>query len=207
MAFAVTKWTEQAIRKAARGYKYYHDFRAACPGAIPRARRLGIHDEITAHMALKQKQWNLDSVRAVAAQFEVKDHFARAYPGAMKWAKRHGLYDDVCSHMKDNRRGDFDAVYIWKVKDLEDVYKIGVTSHRLGNSRINFVSRLSGCDVEFYFVVKCDDACEIEAEMLRIGNPFCGIDCNGGTEFRELSPSEFVKCLNLMGLGLHQEVL
>lgn len=207
MPTEIVKWTKEAAMSAASGYTDRGEFTRDHGGAVVAARRDGYYEEMMAHMPYKFTKWDYDKVKEVAANYTVPDHFAREYPGAMKWAKRHGVYEEVCSHMTDHRRGDFDAVYIWKLKDFGDVYKVGVTSHRLQDKRIRFVSQMSGYDVDYYFVVKSDKACQIESEMLSLGKPFHGVDCNGMTEFREFTPEEFDMCLSLMGVTKTKRVM
>ena len=195
-----TKWSRAAVEQAAAQCQEKIEFREKFSGAYAAAFKDGYLDEVTAHMSLRQVSWDYEKVKAEAQKYEVKDHFIRACAGGAKWAKRHGFFDEICFHMVPQARSDFDAVYLWKLRDFGDVYKVGVTSHRLGDARIKFVSAMSGYDVEYYFVVKSDRACEIETQMLKLGRPFHGVSCSGMTEFREFTPQELSQCLQMMGL-------
>ena len=200
-----TKWTRNAVEEAAKGFRNGHAFQLSYPGAARAAQYEGYWKELTSKMPQSQEKWDYDKVKAEAQKYTVKGHFISGCSGGSKWARRHGVLDEICSHMIPHARSDFDAVYLWKLKDMGEVYKIGVTSHRLGDKRIKFVSRMSGYDVEYYLVRKMDDAVSVESEMLKLGKPFLGVDCSGATEFRQLDPQELNKCLRLMGINTFEE--
>jgi hypothetical protein len=195
-----TKWTRDVVEQAAQNYLYKWEFVQENSGAAKAAKEEGYFDDLTAHMLVKQNAWTYESVKAEAEKYEVRDHFARGCPGAMKWAKRHGVYDEICEHMGWHRRGDFDAVYIWKVKDEDDVYKVGVTSYRLKDKRINWVSNASGYEVEGYILKQFDNACEIETQLLSLGDALHDADFNGATEFRRFTADDLVKCFELLSV-------
>jgi hypothetical protein len=102
--------------------------------------------------------------------------------------------------MEDGSRSDNDAVYIWKVQGKADLYKIGVTSQRLGETRIEQVSGASGFAVEWIriFEVESGTAAKVEAEMLACGGlvdfdePF-----DGSTEFRRMDDAELLAAIRV----------
>lgn len=96
---------------------------------------------------------------------------------------------------KCNRLGtDADAVYIWKVIGFNDVYKVGITSAKLGSTRIDQVAKESGLKAEIVILAKVDNAYPIEAKLLDIGHPYkWDTYFNGSTEFRVLTQEELMK--------------
>jgi hypothetical protein len=89
-----------------------------------------------------------------------------------------------------------DVIYIWRAVgwsfDEKPVYKIGLTSKRSDQERIDYVTKSAQCEAEIVLMVEVSagSAFVIEGELLKMGiNPkYSGF--NGCTEFRALSDEE-----------------
>lgn len=98
-----SKWTFDKIYKEALKYKdrssFYKDFSWAYSVAI----RRGWIEEITKHMAYKQKPayyWNYENCRIEALKYTSKKEFNKTCTSAYQSAKRNGWLEDLCDHMK-----------------------------------------------------------------------------------------------------------
>ena len=98
-----------------------------------------------------------------------------------------------------------DAVYMWRAANEwfngKPVYKIGATSWRLGDQRIQEVAKFSGFHASLCFRVQVapGTATEIEAELLAtFGEPVNYEKFNGSSEFRALTVDEAVEIGNLV---------
>lgn len=236
------KWTEEAIRKAAKGYVRKVDFLRDHGSAYGAAIALGILDDLGFETIFR---WTEELVRAEAAKYSTRTEFNKKCGSAYNVAKRlciiDELFDGTAFYVKDeqilnaalsceskaefrskyqsmymlaHRRGllkrmmfaldrsptDNDAVYIWasvnRFHNGKQVYKIGVTSARLGTQRIKQVSR--NCGMKFDLVAHVKTTCkayEVENLLKRIGDDpkFEGFD--GCTEFRAFSTEELSAAL------------
>jgi hypothetical protein len=100
------------------------------------------------------------------------------------------------------RYGDNDTIYIWRVTgalhDGKPVYKIGITSARLGEERIKHVAKKHKVGYEIIIFAKTRvPAMRIEERIKRIGeNP--GYTGDGATEFRAWSEMELQRALDII---------
>ena len=106
-----------------------------------------------------------------------------------------------CPHC-DRIFSDNDTIYIWKAKDChhhgKQVYKIGITSARLGDERIKHVARKQGIEAEIITLTYVrGQATDIERRLHNLGEDpkYAG---HGGTEFRALSESELKLALEII---------
>lgn len=97
---------------------------------------------------------------------------------------------------------DCDAVYIWKSNSLFNglpVYKVGVTSYKLGDSRIKEVSKVSGLKAEIIQLKKVKvTATNIEKELKSIGIDPKLDKFKGSTEFRAMNDDELKQAIELI---------
>jgi len=103
-----------------------------------------------------------------------------------------------CSPLSDN-----DVVYIWQLDgvyhDGLPVYKIGVTSLRLDDNRLNHVANKAGFEVSQAFKYYVDGmATNIETELLKYGKKTDLGTFDGSTECRSLTELEFVNILDML---------
>lgn len=132
-------------------------------------------------------------------EFSCRSDFRQGNNRMYKLAGKRGITDKVCKHMDDGPLSDNNVVYIWGVKEIPCVYKIGVTSERLGLERVDYVAKESGLTVEWVKKVPVDNARIVERALLSYGRPFRFDKAfNGSSEFRNLTKEELAKCLNLL---------
>ena len=99
-----TKWTELAIREEALKYSTRNEFNKKSNGAYYGARRLGILEDVTAHMErptrpTRPTKWTELAIREEALKYSTRNEFKKASNGAYTAARRLGIYEEVTSHM------------------------------------------------------------------------------------------------------------
>lgn len=190
-----TKYTRELLIEIMRTYETRKQFerceRAAHIAALSFFPKL--IDEVFQPLIREAGYWTVDRLAEQAAQYPTKEDFRRGNLSAYSKASKLGLLDSF--GFIDGATGDYDTVYIWKVVGHQHnglgIYKIGVTSFRLGLDRIKRVSQLSKMRFEVVALERVgSSACSIEAELLRLGcspglSGFCG-----ATEFRVLTQRE-----------------
>lgn len=99
---------------------------------------------------------------------------------------------------------DNDAIYFAKIIDLlhnnKQVYKVGVTSERRGNERVNELKKAwawkSGIEVIFFAKTK-RNASYLESQLLSIGEVADVGKFDGSTEYRALSEADLAKVIEI----------
>lgn len=142
------------------------------------------------------KYWNHKRVRDEALKYSTKGEFSKKSSGAYEYAINNGILDDVCAHM-EVILSDYNCVYIWKVSG-RNIYKVGVTSERLGEERIYSVSRKSGLPAEGIIISKSGRALEAEKELMKIGLSANFHGFNGSSEFRVFSDNDYKKAYRIL---------
>ena len=150
-----------------------------------------------------QFTWTLDMLVASATQYQTRSAWQTGAQGAYLAAHRRGLLEECCAHMIDGSPSDNDTVYIWRaVGELHNdlpVYKLGVTSARLGDQRIKEVAKRWGFDFKINTLTPVvEQATSIEKELLKLGtNPgYVGID--GASEFRALTDLDLAYAVSII---------
>jgi hypothetical protein len=146
-------------------------------------------------MGVLSTTWTDEMLAAEAAKYFTRGEFAKGHNSAYQIANNRGLLDAVCAHMEDGSPSDNDAIYIWRANGIQhhgrNVYKIGVTSARLGDQRIVKVAKSSGFSPKVLRLAKVTEKARfIESKLLEMGQApgFTGFD--GCTEFRALTDDE-----------------
>ena len=197
-----SKWDETAVQKEALKYKSRVEFQENARGAYKAARRMGIVNSVTSHMTRRGVIWNPQTIEAEALLYESRLAFHLGSQGACQAARKLGIFDEVCRHMDSIRICDDDVFYIWKALDLgDDVYKIGVTSERLGCKRISeaaksFKTRFSiVCFQKTSFSAKSVEKAFLEHFCRKADVPNY---LTGYSEFRKLTVSEVSSILRVL---------
>ena len=191
-------WTFDLVKAEVAKYAGRTQFHDANPSAAQWAVRNGFMDKLFPH---RLTFWDFESVSKEALKFSYREEFRVGSAGAAHWAIRNGVWDTVCAHMDLASKSDYDCVYIWKPDGFDDLYKIGVTSKRLGVKRIEYVAGNNGMDVDLFYMRNTPDALRKEKEMLSLGRAATfSNDFNGFSEFRHLTDGEFLECLRIMGI-------
>lgn len=125
------------------------------------------------------RKWTAETLAEEAQKYSTKTELYRANASAYQTARRLGVLDEICAHMKPAQKSDYDAVYIAQVPGT-DIYKVGLTSKRLGLQRLDQIKP----KVELVTMVCFDKhVYEIEQELLGIGRKLEG-------EFRRWTPAD-----------------
>lgn len=155
------------------------------------------------YLPLNTKRWTREGVKLAASECQSRAEFMRKYPGAYGAATKGGYLDGICAHMEYRGPSDRDSVYLWRSeRELfkgKQVYKVGVSSSRIGDFRIKQVARSAGIKAHIIRLVKTrTNAYEIEAILLSLGDDpqFTGRD--GATEFRAMDDSELKLALEII---------
>lgn len=115
-----SKWSVSMLQDEAMKYMYRGEFRKGSAGAYMRAKRIGVLDEICAHMKKKKPGytiWTKDKIQEEAKKYSGRFEFSKRQPGAHSAAYRLGILDLVCSHMKfSGLKWDFDTCFIEAMK-------------------------------------------------------------------------------------------
>ena len=190
------KWTDEAIAAEAAKYTTRRAFEKGSQAAYQAARRRGILDQVCAGMTAQRVSWTEELLFAEAAKYTTRKAFEKGSRAAYSAAQKRGILDQVCADMESGYCStDNDVVYIWRAvgETFEGlpVYKIGITSERLGQQRIKLVAAKAGFRSNLIRWTPLNGkATELEGMLLEMGkNPgYEGID--GATEFRALTDLE-----------------
>lgn len=191
------------IEKEAQNHSTRKHFEKHGRGAYQAAQKLGKLNEVCAHMNFQKNFYSDEELHQIAKRYTTRGEFDRKNKNAYEVSRNRDLLDDICSHMTDSSYCDNDAVYLWKATDEKyndkPLYKIGVTSTRLGTYRIEKVAQKKGWKYEIIILKDVKkNADKLEKELLKIGdNPhLTGFD--GASEFRALSSFEETQILKLI---------
>ena len=209
MTTRYTTWTYDLLATEAAKYQTRKEFGRGNEKAYQAARSRKLLDEICGHMK-KMTYWTADLVYAEATKYQTRSEFQRRSQSAYRAAKRLNLLDQICAHMVDGLGSDNDAIYIWRAVRMsyngESVYKIGVTSARLGNRRIKDVAQESGFDYELILCQPVQGkATELEKKLHLLGEDPKLSGFSGCTEFRALSDSALEAAVALISLNKCQD--
>jgi hypothetical protein len=192
-------YTYDEIQQEALRYNSKKQFKKGSSKHHSAAIRLGILDQVCSHMTGGRFLWDPDKVKEKALEFDSRDQFSRNASGAYLYCLKNNILDEVCQHMGNGLRCDNDVVYIWKVEDIHNLYKVGVTSKRLGLERIQYVSAKSGLTPSWVKLFYTPSAVDVEKQVLCFGRPFRFEDkFSGYTEFVNLTSEELNLCLSIM---------
>ena len=186
------------MRQEASKYNGRYDFQTGSGGAYRYAFRNKMLDELFPDTIREQVSWDDASVIEEGKKHQSRSMFKYNASSAYKHAIKHGLLDLIFGTTLNTPLCDNDVVYLWKVKGLP-VYKVGITSERLGERRIKYVCRKGNLECEISHMVVVDDAKLVERALLSYGRPFSFDEpFSGSTEFRNMTKEEYKECLSLL---------
>jgi hypothetical protein len=141
--------------------------------------------------------WNLERCMEDAKQYSFRHEWEIASPGYQA-ARRNGWLKDCVEHMSYSQRAtDGDVIYLWE-DTTSGLYKIGVTSARIGDKRIQVCVRRNSMNALIRFMVKVPDAYAVESELLKLGtDPELDSSIDGYTEFRKLTNTELGQAVSI----------
>ena len=196
-----TCWSDdEKILTEGRKYQSRQEFELGCVSAYQRAVRRGLIDQL---YPSQRADWSDDEkVLAEGRKYLSKSAFALGSKSAYNVARVRNLLD-LIDFPENNAPSDNDAIYIWRAVGQfyngNPVYKIGVTSARLGTARIEQVAKESGFEFDLICCepVQCK-AHELERKLHVLGEDPQFTGFNGATEFRALSDSALYAAVSLI---------
>lgn len=180
--------TMEELRAEASKHATKTEFNKASPKLYRYAWSNGLLDELCAHMFDARKEWTLEKLQAEAAKYTTRSDFQKANNKAYQAARYHGFLDQVCSHMDPRSKSDYDTIYIAHLPGT-DIYKVGLTSKRLGLNRLN---QIQPAVTLIAYVCFDKQVSQIEQALLRIGQKIEG-------EFRRWSPKDLEQAMCVLG--------
>ncbi len=200
--------TNEEIKKEALSYTTRWEYQKNSR-TYSLARTRNIMEEACSHMDNLLTTWDEDNLRIEALKYEYRNEFQTKNESAYRRARHLGIIDDVCSHMdRDPRLGGNNCLYVWQIEDT-NIYKIGITSMKLGYSRIESVANKHNVKPVITAYVKVDDAKKIENELHKIYRTPQNliIKGDGYTEFKTLTRTELIEILDYLNQEKTEGVL
>ena len=189
------KWTKETILKEAAQYKKRYEFQTKSQAAYSFALTHNWLDEACSHMEYtKRTPWTKKMILKEASQYKTRGEFQTKSPAAYRAAQSHDWLIEACDHMGPGLCGDNNTIYLWRAIgqyfNSEPIYKIGITSKRLGTHRIEFVAKEHGFKYEIIAIMEtAGKATKIEKKLLGLGES-PKLTGSGSTEFRSLNTQE-----------------
>lgn len=197
--------TLEEAKQLAKNYPSRKAFSKEHSPAYNVCRKAGVLDELfDDKRGYSRFKWTEEAVREEAKKYKTKREFERDARGAAARARKLGIIDEL--GLEGYPPSDNDAIYIWRAVGQHyngnPVYKIGVTSTRLGTARIEQVAKESGFEFDLICCepVRCK-ASELEKKLLILGEDPQFTGFNGATEFRALSDSALYAAVSLIALS------
>jgi len=206
-----TSWTDEMLIADAARFETRKEWQCVSNAAYCAARERNLLDVCCVHMRQVLTSWTEEMLIADAARFETRSEWQRGSGSAYATALRRNLLDVCCAHMSRASGMDNDAIYIWKAVGWtyngEQVYKVGVTSARLGTQRINKVCQRVDVESEIVMLAKVNGkATALESTLLSIGHDPKYVDFDGCTEFRAMSDEQLKQALALIAQAAQETI-
>ena len=94
-------WSKEMLAKEAKKYASRSQFHDANTTAHAAASKMGILNEICAHMP--QRNWTILKLKEEALKYRTRTEFSKGSEGAYKSALKKGILDEICAHMEIKR--------------------------------------------------------------------------------------------------------
>lgn len=192
-------WTIDKAIEVAQGYTTRADLKRECQYAYKILLKAGMLDSL---LAPQRRAHTEQSLAAEAIKYESRADWSRndasAYERCLdRFPHILAKYLPVVSTF--NTR---EMVYIWKVKELDNIYKIGITSKSLASTRLDSVAAAASLTVELSSIVETASyyaAVKLEAKLKSIGVTHnFNEKFNGYTEFRRFSEEDLAQAESLL---------
>ena len=202
-------WTDAKIKASADRYQTRNEWIKGDKNAYQAAHRRGLA-RFCGHMTVMCKTWTDANLQTSADRYQTRKEWQKGDVSAYNTACSRGLLEQFCGHMVSGFGAtDNDAIYIWLVAGLVfnglPVYKIGVTSHRLGDARIQQCAKANDMMPRIVKLAQVEGikATDIEGELHSLGQT---VDCipqgaDGYTEFRALTNDELRLAIDVIELA------
>jgi len=157
-------------------------------------------------------KWTEEKLIADALKYKTRNEWKRESNCAYQAALKRDLLDVCCGHMESAGSTDNDAVYIWKAigqfYNGNQVYKIGVTSARLGEIRVLQCANEADFDAEIVILANVNGkATEVEKSLLAIGADPKYVGFNGASEFRAMTAAQLNRAIDIINSNINQQML
>jgi len=205
-------WTTEALIEDASRFATRKEWRRNSGGAYSVAKSRGLLGACCAGMRQLRTDWTDEALIAGASRFTTRADWRRDSPNAYSAARLRNLLDACCSHMESAGGTDNDAVYIWKAigqfYNGNQVYKIGVTSARLGEIRVLQCANEADFDAEIVILANVNGkATEVEKSLLAIGADPKYAGFNGASEFRAMTAAKLNRAIGIINSNINQQML
>lgn len=197
-------FARKRVFEAALNFKSRKEFNVKDSKNYGYALSKGWLDEACSHMEYLYRNQTNDEIFKIAKKYSTRIDFYRSDRKSLETARYRGIEYQVCAHMvKAKTSSENNVIYIWRAKELIfnslPVYKIGITSTRVGKKRIKDVSLRAKLSPEIITISKVKiKASTLEKQIHKIGfNPkYSGFD--GCTEFRAMNDDQLKQAVNLI---------
>jgi hypothetical protein len=194
-------WTLERCIEDAAPFSKRTDWKRLSGAGYDAAKKRGWLDKCCVHMEPISKvsgYWNLVRCMEDAAQYLTQMSWKSSSGSAWGAAQRNGWLEQCCEHMDSDDCGtDNDVVYIWRDAGT-GLHKVGITSDRIGEKRINLCSSHNDMDPRIVFMLKVADARAVESQLLELGtDPQLDSSIDGYTEFRRLTDAELGRAVSI----------
>jgi hypothetical protein len=213
MPAVLTYWSTDTLKADALKYKTRNEWYRESNRAYQTALKRGLLDVCCGHMERGRFLWTDDNLIADALKYKTRSEWKSDSEGAYATACKRGLLDACCGHMdRGFSSTDNDAVYIWKAigqsYNGNQVYKIGVTSARLGEIRVLRCANKAEFDAEIVILANVDGkATEVEKSLLTIGADPKYVGFDGCTEFRAMTATQLNRAIDIINSNIKQQLL
>lgn len=200
-------WSVETAMEEASKYSDRWSFQKKSGGAYRYLWKRSLLDSVFEPLP-ETASWDEASVRDAASKCNHRTDFKMKYGGAHKWAYEKGILSELFGETYNTPECDNNIVYVWSVKGLPDVYKVGKTSDRLGIRRIKYSCRKGSIEAEQVWLFHTEDAKRLEKNLLSFGKPYdFDYKFSGSTEFRQMNTEELKQCLSLCGQEVNPEAV
>ena len=195
------KWSKAKLKAEALKYKSKRAFELGSPSAYRAALAMKLFNEIK--FPTGRFFWTEASIRDVAKDYKSKADLLLHKPNVVSAANR--KFPNLLNSIYKTRSpaSSNDVIYIWQALgeffNGNPVFKIGVTSSRIGSRRLKECARASGFPLEVVcFVQVWGRASDVEKELLMLGEDPKYLKFDGSTEFRALTDSALSTALKII---------
>ena len=197
-------WTDEALIADAARFSTRSEWRRKSGSAYSLACNRNLLDVCCAGMRQVLTSWTDEMLIEDASRFSTRNEWQRKSKGAYSAAQSRNLLDVCCAGMQRAAGGsDNDAIYIWRAIGETfngmSIYKIGLTSARLGTQRIEQVCKAGNMQAEIIILAQVSGlASQLESQLLEIGTDPGFSRFDGSTEFRAMTDEQLAQAVRLV---------
>jgi len=202
------KYTKEFIIQQAQPYTSRKLFKEECSNLYAYAINRGWLQDVLGHIKSRKSKWSREAAMLEAKKYNTREDFKRGCESAYDILRKNypESREEAYAHMEFASNTDNNAVYIWRVIGMNNVYKIGMTSCRLGRVRIDYVAKESNLEADIILLIKVGNGLKVEKEMMKIGVQYeFGRKFSGSTEFRTLTDDELNQVIDIAQKGAIDE--